>query len=146
VRLTVRTPPVDYDSPVWKFHRHVSFAVWALVGAGIASWTVGAAQRHSLSRPTAYLILEGLVLMAVPPHQGHHWITYRRPTLLLFPLTAAWYVFGVLPVPSRVNRLEARLRHLLGFRSELPGTLLALAWWIGGPAYLITGVLLSAGR
>ena len=129
---------VNYRSPAWRFHREVSFACWFALAGWVGYQAVAGLVRHTWPERTAVFVLVALALALHPPLEGHHWISYRRPSWLLAPLVVAWYVVGVMPVSPLVNWAEYRLRHLCRFRSEVPGTLLALGLLVALPAFAIS--------
>jgi hypothetical protein len=116
----------NYHSVSWRLHRHVSFTFWGAVVLYVGYRQVLGAVHHTWPVHSAFVICACLVILMHPPLQGHHWLTYRHFRGLLWPLNIPLYVVGVMPVSPAVNWAEAKLRHLFGFRSEWPGTLIAL--------------------
>ena len=142
MKVMKRSRRIDYRSPLWRFHKHVSFVFWYAVGAYVAYRQIRGME-HGTWPVRSGLVVLGCVVVLLFPYkvQGGHLITYRRMTWWLLPVAIPvnlfLYVVGVMPQSRPVNWTEMRLRHAFGFRNELPGSLIALATvglaplWVG---------------
>ena len=122
----VRSARIDYRSGSWKMHKAVSFAFWYGLTGWVACRQVEGMAHHTWPVHSGLVVLACLVCLLHPPVQGGHWISYRRFPWWLAPLNAPLYVVNVIPQSAAVNWTEMRLRHAFGFRSCLPGSLMAM--------------------
>lgn len=127
MRILVRSAQIDYRSPSWRFHRRVGFVFWYSVAAYVAFRQIAGVVHHTWPLHYAFVVIGCLVCLLHPPVQGGHWLTYKRFAWWLAPLNLPLYVVNVMPQSPMVNYGEMRLRHAFGFRSELPGSLIAMA-------------------
>ncbi|MFN2591959.1 MAG: hypothetical protein ABR532_03885 [Candidatus Dormibacteria bacterium] len=145
--VMVRSHRIDYRSPSWRFHRRVSFTFWYLAGAVVAAGQIRGME-HGTWPVRNGLVGLGCVAVLLFPYrvQAGHLFTYKHMTWALLPVAipvnAFLYVAGVMPQIRPVNWTEMFLRHVFGFRSELPGSLIALAAVGLAPMWL----MLLAGR
>lgn len=123
----VRSARID----VTPLHRRVSFAFWYLAGSMVAAGQIRGMEHGTWPLRNGLVGLGCIVCILLPYRvQAGHLFTYKHMTWLLLPLAipvnSFLYVVGVMPQSRPVNWTEMALRHIFGFRSELPGSLIAL--------------------